>query len=38
MEYLLWGHIITWLMIALYVVYLISVTKKLENQLKDINK
>ena len=38
MVYLLWGHIITWIMIALYVTYLISETKKLEKQFKDLEK
>ena len=38
MGYLLWGHIITWIMITLYVIYLGSVTKKLEKQLKDLKK
>ena len=38
MGYLLWGHIITWIMIALYVVYLSSETKKLEKKLKDLER
>ncbi len=36
MAYLFWGHVITWIMVIFYVVYLKIKTKKLERELEDI--